>query len=528
MRLSGPVVVLALYGIAVATLVSGILSRTGNVLVYPLDDTYIHMAIAKHMAIDGVWGVTAERFTSASSSPLWTGLLAVVYAISGPREWAPLLLNVVSGAALLFSVNAIFVRGGLRSGAAVIGTLVVLVLGLIPTLTLLGMEHTVHALVTVWFVLLGAEYATSSQSPVPSWTLAALAAVLVMIRFEGVFAVAAVAAALALAGRWRAAMAVAGAGLAAIAAFAAWSIAQGGPPLPNSVLLKGAIPAATGSGWLRTVFFTRALAALAAAPHLAALLISVLALTVFPSSHSRRAEWRVAAIVFAGVVFLHLQFAAVGWFFRYEAYLVILGLVIVTLQLRAVDWRVLMPWSPAAGIAMLLLVVVLCNPLALRAWHGFRQVPLAASNIFEQQYQVAQFLNVYYQGQRVAVNDVGAIAFLTDVRLLDLYGLASDDVRALKRSGAYSAGTVERLAASSGAAIAVIYPTFLEQYGGVPADWQMVGQWSVDDNVVLGENGVSFFGVDGEAAKRLTENLARFSSRLPSSVHQSGVYLAGR
>lgn len=530
MRSAGTAFVLVVYAVSVVALVVGIRSRTGGVLVYPLDDTYIHMAIAKHVASDGVWGVTSEQFTSASSAPLWTALLALTYAVAGAREWAPLLINVVVGAALLWSAQSIFMRGGLPAPMAAAATIAVLVAGLIPTLTVLGMEHTLHALVTVWFVLLGAEQAVSPSSRVRGWLLPALAAVLVLVRFEGAFAVAAVAVMLASTGRWSTAIASAAAGVLAIAAFGAWSLSQGGPVLPNSVLLKGAMPASSAAGLASTVLLTRALATLANTPHLAVLVMTALALTLLPSHHARHAEWRLAAIVFAAVVLLHLQFAAVGWFFRYEAYLVVLGLVIIALQVNAVDWRVVMPhsWAPAAGIAALLLIGVLANPLALRAWHGFRQVPQAASNIFDQQYQVAHFLAAHYPGRRVAVNDIGAIAFFSNVRLLDLYGLASDDVREMKRDGRYGADAVQKLAASSGTEIAVIYPTFLEQYGGVPAAWRKVGEWSVDDNVVLGENGVSFFGVDRETGDRLTANLADYSSRLPASVRQSGVYLAAR
>ena len=81
-----PVVVLL---IVITALVSASTARTGGTLVYPLDDTYVHMAMAKHTALDGVWGVTSERFTSASSAPLWTGLLAGVYFIAGVSDAAP-------------------------------------------------------------------------------------------------------------------------------------------------------------------------------------------------------------------------------------------------------------------------------------------------------------------------------------------------------------------------------------------------------------------------------------------------------
>lgn len=47
-------------------------SKTGNHYVYPLDDAYIHLAVAKNFAIHHVWGITEYQFSSTSSSPLFT------------------------------------------------------------------------------------------------------------------------------------------------------------------------------------------------------------------------------------------------------------------------------------------------------------------------------------------------------------------------------------------------------------------------------------------------------------------------
>ena len=56
---------------------------TARPLVYPLDDTYIQMAIAKTLAAHGTWGVTRYEFSDAGSSLLWPLLLAVLDRLAG-------------------------------------------------------------------------------------------------------------------------------------------------------------------------------------------------------------------------------------------------------------------------------------------------------------------------------------------------------------------------------------------------------------------------------------------------------------
>jgi hypothetical protein len=64
-----------LYAIIAAAVFLGMRS-TGGRLGYTLDDPYIHLSIARNLAAHGVWGVNEGEFAGASSSPLWTLLLA--------------------------------------------------------------------------------------------------------------------------------------------------------------------------------------------------------------------------------------------------------------------------------------------------------------------------------------------------------------------------------------------------------------------------------------------------------------------
>ena len=508
----------------VTALVSLSTARTGGTLVYPLDDTYVHMAIAKHTAVDGVWGVTSERFTSASSSPLWTGLLAATYFVGGISDAAPLVINVLVAVALMVSVYWLLIDAGMPAIAAVPWSLIVLFAGTVPTLTMIGMEHTLHALLTLWLIVVGSRSVVAPASS-PIGLVMALAALTVMTRYEGAFAVAGVCVALAVARRWRDVLAVGVSGALPLLAFGLWSISQGGFLLPNSVLLKGVMPAPTIGGIAQSIAFVPALRALQTTPHLAALLIVAVILSIVPSRDVRARERRIAAWIFAACVLLHMQFARAGWFFRYEAYLMVCGVVLAARLAQGASWSAVLPVRRpmVPAIAALALVAVLAFPIARRSYTALHLVPGAVSNIFEQQYQIAAFLDEHYQGRRIAVNDVGAVGYFADVKLFDIYGLASSEIAALKRRGEYSSQQVGELAAREGVAIAVIYPSWLAEYGGIPAGWDKAGAWGVSDNLVLGETAASFYAV-GASRDELANQLAAYAGRLPTTVVQELAY----
>ena len=54
--------------LGVGVIERGILSQTGGAFLYPLDDPFIHMQVARNLSLHGVWGINPQEFGSASSS----------------------------------------------------------------------------------------------------------------------------------------------------------------------------------------------------------------------------------------------------------------------------------------------------------------------------------------------------------------------------------------------------------------------------------------------------------------------------
>ena len=294
-------------------------------------------------------------------------------------------------------------------------------------------------------------------------------------------------------------------------AYGAVSIAQGWPPLPNSLLLKRATFAAAGFGGGLDRIGGHALRTLGEAPHLLVLLLAVLVLSAVLLSPPAVRRWDA---IFVVATLLHLQLAAVGWLFRYEAYLVAIGIVLVARHLANAG-PLAAPRPRLARFALVLAGLVAAAPLLTRAVQSMREGPGAVKNIYEQQYQMGLFLRALPAGSTVMANDIGAISYLADVRLVDLYGLATQETARARRAGHVDRALLTSLAAQTSPAAVVIYRSWFAD--ALPADWIEVGTWKVPDKVVVADRTVSSTrgSVAGGAPAAA---LAAFQPRLPATV----------
>jgi hypothetical protein len=524
LRKHGPLLAaLALFWAAAALTLVESTSRNDGRFVYALDDTYIHVVLARTLAEDGTWGIAPGTFASCSSSPLWTALLAGAFVVAGAAVALPGVLALLCASLLLAEAH----RGLLGFGAGPAARFAILLAMALATplvtLVFVANEHALHALFTLALAVAGVralarEDAASSGAPL----LGALAAGTVATRYEGVLLVAVVAALLACRRRWRPAAASALGGAAPVIAFGLFSLAHGASFLPDSVLMKAKYPWADLATKILAYLGPSAISEALKTPALAALVIGAAILLVLRLRRTRR-FWEPVPLLlflFVATALLHMDLARTGEFFRYEAYLIALGVFATGLALTE------RPGGRALATAAVLLLVA--APLAWRSFAALRDTPVATGNIYQQQFQTASFLRDHYAGAAVAVNDIGLVNFLADIRCLDLWGLANRDVAAARRRGVYGPETMRALAETEGAGVAVVFERWFARFGGLPPEWERVGQWTIPDNVACGSPTVSFFATRASARGGLASSLREYSSRLPAAVAQSGPYLEGR
>jgi hypothetical protein len=314
------------------------------------------------------------------------------------------------------------------------------------------------------------------------------------------------------------------------------SVAHGWFWFPSSVLLKGVMPDLSSFSGLFLSLAINAFVNLYKGLHVFVLLIAVLLFYVLACGKGRDLldSRQLMGAILLLTALPHVEFMQVGPLFRYDAYLFALGVVFLASQLpiimadlptRTSFSRRLVPQYLAAGALALLLFF----PLAVKGSRLLWLLPQCTTNIFEQQYQMGSFVHQYYQGSTVALNDVGAVNFLADIHCLDLWGLANRDVTSLKRHHDYHTKDIAGLARQAGARIAIVYDDwYAGEVGGLPVEWVRVGRWTIRNNVIAGEDTVSFYALDSSEVSHLIQCLWEFSLRLPHEVIQSGSYLEWR
>jgi hypothetical protein len=511
-------------GVTVALLARALMYTHGH-LVYVIDDPGIHLAMARNLVDHGTWGVSPGVFEPASSAPGWTLILAGFTAVMGSSvQVVPLLLNLAAGIWILWIFatrqHVIELRRGAWGSWSV--ALLLPVFGLfLPALALLGMEHTLQTALTLAVLVLLLDLVDGSISRRGEVGLFLLLFAAGCLRLETVFVGVGCAAAVLVATQrrvgghdradawpWRRRIPIAGSLVVVAAApFALNGVidrAFGRGFLPNSIVLKTAL---RGSGLLPS--WDDFLKKLNQDALLGVLVLAAIIYLVFVAAGSRGRN-AAFAIAFVVTAVLHVAFADIGWWERYQAYLIAAGLLLVLLVLQeTVGGR----WREAALFSLSIAIVLFSvSRLALLG-----SVPEAMSNTYRQQYQVGRFLEASYPGQPVAIQDLGYAAFLHDGPVLDLYGLGSHDV--LDRLRGRDLDTADLRALTQDHHVNVIAVPAAAYGLRLPPEWIPVEQWDLGQSQVsTGYPSITFFAPDRRRADVLERHLDEFHAQLPAGV----------
>jgi len=147
---------------------------------------------------------------------------------------------------------------------------------------------------------------------------------------------------------------------------------------------------------------------------------------------------------------------------------------------------------------------------------AFTKAKQACVNIYDQQYQMGQFLKQYYPDQIFAANDIGAVSYYTNGRVIDLWGLATTEVAKSRKKNYWTADFLDKFSRERNTKLAVVYDSWFDS--SLLKRWTKVGEWKIQNNVIGGDDKVSFYAIDTSYAQGLKINLQSYQPKLPSTV----------
>jgi len=434
----------AVPAIAFATLYEYSAWRAAGTLGFPLDDAWIHAQFARNIATGHGFSFTGDRWVAGSTSPLWTLLLAAGYLVLRSvlisAKLFGLALQIVSGVLaarlvqLLTDSRDLAIAGALLAivcPAMVWGAVSGMELGLASALVLAGFVASLDASRGTRGELTGiACFAAACLARPETLVILGLAGIRLLLRARGIAPMA------------RRAAIAAAIVIAILGPFVVLDYATTGKPLPTTFYAK------SGPGLMRAIGQRD--------PALAERLFTVMgpeavrqmwmtlreqfglaAFAVpigFVASFAPRLRRRGAPLLFLVVLAAAYSMGLIApqrlkpENFRYTAQLVVV--------LAAGSIASLAAWPPLQRIrpARVALAAAL---LAGAAWQAVQAAPVYATSVRNiEQLQVAT--GKWLRGSlppaaRVAVNDIGAIAFFSRHEVIDLEGLVSPEALAYPR-----------------------------------------------------------------------------------------------
>jgi hypothetical protein len=394
---------------------------------FPLDDSWIHLHFARNLAEGAGFAYNPGRPVAGSTAPLWTLLLGGGAAFAGASIWLPKALGAVCALGAAELTRRAAQAWGAPSGVALVAGVALLWTGPIVWGALSGMEVTLAALlVAAALVAHAAEHA---------WLTAVLAGLAVTARPEAALLIPFLALSRPLTLSRLAAFVLVPAAI--VAPMIAFSYATVGAPYPATAAAKvdgGLI------GWLgglreplamtlaiRPWAFMREWAAWLWLTHV---LLPVLLLPAIVLAWRRggRALGVLSLALLAHPLGMALLAPYRGPGFqegRYSIHLLPLAIVVVAVGLSAVVER----RRRVALLAWLALALWALVPAAERyAW--------GVQNIEAMQVQLGHWVAANTPPRaRLAVNDIGAIAYVSRREILDLMGLVTPEILPFRRQG---------------------------------------------------------------------------------------------
>jgi len=504
------------------------LQYTEGVFVFPQDEAYLRMAIAKNIAFHGTWGLSPGEFSAASSSILYPLLMALLYKLFGVHLAITFLVNIGAATACILVIQRWLQRQGLSPLYQLLILAALILMTPIPVLVISGTEHILQVLFaflflfrfTAWLAETTMQNGSAKDMPLDIYMWGIL---LTATRYEGLFIILMACLALLVKRKWLSCILLALVSIMPIVIFGIYSLQNGAYFFPTSIMIK-AIPippdGAAFQKFLQDDIFLRLFYPFATQGSIATgriLLILPLVYWLLRGPILRQPQRRYMLFVCLGTAILHLVFANVALFYRYEAYLIAVTVFVVGILLAENATNIWPPKGMGARWLFVWIGVFLFYPLFARGWGAYKDARLLSLNTYEQAWQAADFTHRFYDNATVVVDDIGANSYLGNGKKIDpATGIAYTEIARSKEGTYYQPEYVDYLVKKEQPALAIIsesqYTYSLLQH------WIKVADWYTNHRVLLRGDHISFYALNKDSVPKLKQQLKVYESFLPATV----------
>jgi len=456
---------------------------------FPLDDSWIHLHFARNLAAGAGFSYNPGVPVAGSTAPLWTVLLGAGALVASPSLAMAKVVGIAAAVAAALLTRRAALAWGARDGAAALAAVTLSWMGPMAWGALSGMEVALAALLVAGALLAHARDRTLA--------CAACAALAVLARPEALLLVPFLVAARALTVQRVALFTVVT--LVVVAPAVLFSLWTAGTPYPATAAAKvegglvgwlGGVrepatltwltrPAVFGWQWIVWLATIHWLLPAALAPTL-----------VLVGKRAGRALGLVALALVAHPIGMALLAPYRGPAFQEGRYSIHLLPLVVLVLAVALSSR---PTSPAhaappaaprrafpravAAAVWLTIAAAALVPAATRyAW--------AVQNINAMQVHLGYWVDAQLpKSARIAVNDIGAIAFFSRREIIDLMGLVTPDIIPYRRRG--ETGVMEYVAETCPDYV-IIFPVWFPRLAASRETLEPIYRVRLEHNEVAG------------------------------------------
>lgn len=495
------------------------LTYSNGVFIYPHDEAYIRMAIGRNLVVHGVWGLSGEQFSPASSSLLYPLLLAAVFKLFGLRLVIPFAINLAAAIILFVVVHRWLERQGVPARGRALILVAVNLLTPVPVLVALGMEHIMQLLFTFLFLFSFADW-MDNQHRRWHWKVFMWAILLTATRYEGTFIVFAACIGMLVRRRLLPCLVLGTVSAAPLVLFGIYSLRHGGYFLPTSIMIKALpIPFDGNNVWkflgvdaFRRVFYPYSSYGNIATGRILVILLILYWLILQGRRGIAAIRWIL--VICLAATFLHMVFTGAALFYRYEACLVACAVLVIGAGLAKWDG---LKWPGKGGGARWMAIfttIFLFYPFFSRAWLAHSDTVTSCLDTYEQDYPAAGFIHRWYDKAAVVTDNIGITSYLSEGRTIDLgVGIGDLDIARSREYGFYRVEYAELIVRNEKPVLAVIaengyHPDMLKK-------WVKVADWYTNHGLFPRPDHLSFYAIDPSIAPLLKRQLQAYQRVLP-------------